>query len=81
MHNIAEAFDSETNPEFVCFLRYLKRSYTVTVHGSEFKVQSSTVKVVKVFDFESNAEFIRALKLAERACTEIKSKNMKNCKP
>jgi len=40
-------------------------------------VQSSTVKVVKVFDFESNAEFIRALKLAERACTEIKSKNMK----
>jgi hypothetical protein len=42
-----------------------------------FRVQSSTVKVVKVFDFESNAEFIRSLKLAERACTEIKSKNMK----
>ncbi len=42
-----------------------------------FKVQSSTVKVVKVFDFESNAKFIRALKLAERGCTEIKSKNMK----
>jgi len=30
-----------------------------------FRVQSSTVKVVKIFDFESNAEFIRALKLAE----------------
>ncbi len=28
MHNIAEAFDSETNPEFVCFLRYAKRSCT-----------------------------------------------------
>ena len=40
------------------------------IGGQRFKVQSSTVKVVKVFDFESNAEFIRALKLAERACTE-----------
>ena len=28
MHNIAEGFDSETNPEFVCFLRYAKRSST-----------------------------------------------------
>jgi four helix bundle protein len=28
VHNIAEAFDSETNPEFVCFLRYAKRSCT-----------------------------------------------------
>jgi len=47
------------------------------IRGSRFRVQSSTVKVVKVFDFESNAEFIRALKLAERTCTDIKSKNMK----
>ncbi len=28
MHNIAEGFDSETNSEFVRFLRYAKRSYT-----------------------------------------------------
>ena len=28
MHNIAERFDSETNPEFVRFLRYAKRSCT-----------------------------------------------------
>jgi four helix bundle protein len=28
MHNIAEGFDSETNPEFVRFLRYSKRSCT-----------------------------------------------------
>ena len=28
MHNIAEGFDSETNPEFVRFLRYPKRSCT-----------------------------------------------------
>ena len=46
------------------------------VRGQRFTVQSSTVKVVKVYDFESNTEFIRALKSDERACTEIKSKNM-----
>jgi len=28
MHNIAEGFDSETNPEFIRFLRYVKRSCT-----------------------------------------------------
>lgn len=28
MHNIAQGFDSETNPEFVRFLRYAKRSCT-----------------------------------------------------
>lgn len=34
-----EAFDSEINPVLVCFLWYLKWSYTVTVDGSEFEVQ------------------------------------------
>ena len=28
MHNIAEGFDSETNPEFIRFLRYARRSCT-----------------------------------------------------
>ena len=28
MHNVAEGFDSETNPEFIRFLRYAKRSCT-----------------------------------------------------
>jgi four helix bundle protein len=33
MHNIAEGFDSETNPEFVGFLRYAKRSCTEVQSG------------------------------------------------
>ena len=40
-----------------------------------FRVQSSTVKVVKVFNFESNIEFIQALEFGEQAFPEIK--NMK----
>ena len=36
MHNIAEGFDSETNPEFVRFLRYSKRACTEV--QSEFYV-------------------------------------------
>jgi len=50
----------------------------VTVHGLQwFRVQSSTVKIAKVFDFKPNSEFIRALGFAERGCTDIKNKNMK----
>jgi four helix bundle protein len=38
MHNIAEGFDSETNPEFVRFLRYAKRSCSCTEVQSELYV-------------------------------------------
>jgi hypothetical protein len=62
----------------VRFRRCLCLRTVVTVH--RFRVQSSIVKVVKIFDFESNAEFIRALGLTEGACTEIESKNMENYK-
>ena len=48
IHNIAEGFDSETNPEFVRFLRYAKRSCS--------EVQS---ELYVAFDqqYISNAEF------------------------
>jgi four helix bundle protein len=48
MHNIAEGFDSETNPEFIRFLRYAKRSCT--------EVQSE-LYVALDQQYISNAEF------------------------
>ena len=48
MHNIAEGLDSETNPEFVRFLRYAKRSCT--------EVQSE-LYVALDQQYISNAEF------------------------
>ena len=48
MHNIAEGFDSETNPEFICFLRYAKRSCT--------EVQSQ-LYVALDQDYIADAEF------------------------
>jgi four helix bundle protein len=48
MHNIAEGFDSETNPEFIRFLRYAKRSCT--------EVQSE-LYVALDQQYTTNAEF------------------------
>ena len=48
MHNIAEGYDSETNPEFVRFLRYAKRSCS--------EVQSE-LYVALDQQYISNAEF------------------------
>jgi four helix bundle protein len=48
MHNIAEGFDSETNAEFLRFLRYAKRSCT--------EVQSE-LYVALDQDYISKAEF------------------------
>ena len=48
MHNIAEGFDSETNPEFIRFLRYAKRSCT--------EIQSQ-LYVALDQEYITNAEF------------------------
>ena len=48
MHNIDEGFDAETNPEFIRFLRYAKRSCT--------EVQSQ-LYVALDQDYITNAEF------------------------
>ena len=57
MHNIAEGFDSETNPEFIRFLRYAKRSCT--------EVQSE-LYVALDEDYISSGEFKYTYELARR---------------
>ncbi len=57
MHNIAEGFDSETNPEFIRFLRYAKRSCT--------EVQSE-LYVALDEEYISSGEFKYTYELARR---------------
>ena len=57
MHNIAEGFDSETNPEFIRFLRYAKGSCT--------EVQSE-LYVALDEEYLSSGEFKDAYELARR---------------
>ena len=63
MHNIAEGFDSETNPEFVRFLRYAKRSCT--------EVQSQLYMALDQ-QYISNAEFKDAYDHAGRTRAAIR---------
>ena len=63
MHNIAEGFDSETNPEFVRFLRYAKRSCT--------EVQSELCMALDQ-QYISNAEFKDAYDHAGRTRAAIR---------
>jgi len=63
MHNIAEGFDSETNPEFVRFLRYAKRSCT--------EVQSE-LYVALDQQYITNAEFQDAYDHAGRTRAAIR---------
>jgi len=58
MHNIAEGFDSETNAEFIRFLRYAKRSCT--------EVQSE-LYLASDEEYISPAEFQDAYEQARRA--------------
>jgi four helix bundle protein len=63
MHNIAEGFDSETNAEFVRFLRYAKRSCT--------EVQSE-LYVAMDEEYISVAEFQDVYEQARRARAAIR---------
>ena len=56
MHNIAERFDSETNAEFIRFLRYAKRSCTEV--QSELYV-ASDMKYITQEEFEDIYEQTR----------------------
>jgi len=63
MHNIAEGFNSETNPEFVRFLRYAKRSCT--------EVQSE-LYVALDQQYITNADFQDVYGYAGRTCAAIR---------
>ena len=63
MHNIAEGFDSETNPEFIRFLRYAKRSCT--------EVQSE-LYVALDKEYISSGEFKCAYELARRTRATVR---------
>ena len=63
MHNIAEGFDSETNAEFIRFLRYAKRSCT--------EVQSELYVALDEVYISSN-EFKDAYEQARRTRAAIR---------
>jgi four helix bundle protein len=63
MHNIAEGFDSETNSEFIRFLRYAKRSCTEV--QSELYV-ASDMKYITQEEFEDVYEQARRTRAAIR---------------
>ena len=63
MHNIAEGFDSETNPEFIRFLRYAKRSCTEV--QSELYVALDE-KYISPSEFKDTYEIARQTRAAVR---------------
>lgn len=63
MHNIAEGFDSETNAEFIRFLRYAKRSCT--------EVQSE-LYVALDEEYISSAEFQDVYEQARRTRAAVR---------
>ena len=63
MHKIAEGFDSETNAEFIRFLRYAKRSCTEV--QSELYV-ALDMKYITQEEFEDVYEQVRRTRAAIR---------------
>jgi len=84
MHNIAEGFDSETNAEFIRFLRYAKRSCTEV--QSELYVALDQ-KYISTDEFKDVYEMARQTRAAIRGFINYlkkfeKSKSINpNCEP
>lgn len=76
MHNIAEGFDSETNAEFVRFLRYAKRSCTEV--QSELYVALDQ-KYISQEQFEDTYELARQTRAAIRGFINYLKKYKTNC--
>jgi four helix bundle protein len=60
MHNIAEGFDSETNAEFVRFLRYAKRSCTEVQSELYVALDEGYISEVEFQDVYEQARRTRA---------------------
>ncbi len=60
MHNIAEGFDSETNAEFIRFLRYAKRSCTEVQSELYVTLDENYISLNEFKDVYEQARRIRA---------------------
>ncbi len=60
MHNIAEGFDSETNAEFIRFLRYAKRSCTEVQSELYVALDEKYLSLNEFKDAYEQAQFARA---------------------
>jgi len=60
MHNIAEGFDSETNAEFIRFLRYAKRSCTEVQSELYLALDEEYISAVEFKDVYEQARKTRA---------------------
>jgi four helix bundle protein len=60
MHNIAEGFDSETNSEFIRFLRYAKRSCTEVQSELYVALDEAYISTIEFQDVYEQARRTRA---------------------
>jgi four helix bundle protein len=76
MHNTAEGFDSETNAEFIRFLRYAKRSCTEV--QSELYIALDQ-KYISTDEFKDTYELARQTRAAIRGFINYLKKYKSNC--
>ena len=60
MHNIAEGFDAETNPEFIRFLRFSKRSATEVQSQLYVALDQGYISQEQFDDTYEHARLVRA---------------------